>query len=347
MTRTTAQNTDRSYRDNCLSLVKLIAALQVMLGHLQLHLQLPKIPRYLISYFNGVPIFFVISGFLISFSVKTSASYKEYLKKRFWRIYPELWLAVAFEIISIVIFYRSFNAKHLAVFTFTQATFFQFWTPNSLRGYGCGTPNGALWTICVMIQFYIIAWLIRKFMNKRKWYILAAVNACLILASIIGHFAAEKLGSEILLKLYGQTIIRYCWLFFFGCFLAEFKDKALPFISKYFYVFLVAAIIPFVTRVDIYAGYNVLWSLLLVTGLIGFAYRFPKLALRNDISYGIFLWHMIIVNIFITKGWTGSWGYGMAVAVLTIICSYISFRTVGSWSSKMKKMRTISRNTAE
>lgn len=347
MTTAEITKSSSSYRENCLSLVKLLAAFQVMIGHLQLHLQLQKLPRWLISYYNGVPIFFVISGFLISFSVKNSASYKEYLKKRFWRIFPELWLAVAFEIISIVVFYRSFNAKHLAVFTFTQSTVFQFWTPNSLRGYGCGTPNGALWTICVMIQFYIIAWLIIKLMSNRKWYVWAAVNTGLMIVSIIGKISVGMMGSEILSKLYGQTIIRYCWLFFFGCFLAEFKDKFMPFISKFFFVFLIAALIPFLTKLDINAGYNVLWSLLLVTGLIGFAYRFPKLALRKDISYGIFLWHMIIVNIFITKGWTGSWGYASAVAVLTIICAYISFITVGSWSAKMKKARTISRNIAE
>lgn len=71
-------------------------------------------------------------------------------------------MGVAIEIIAIILLYRPLPVKDLAVFTATQATFLQFWTPASLRGYGVGTPNGALWTICVLIQFYIIAWFVQR-----------------------------------------------------------------------------------------------------------------------------------------------------------------------------------------
>ena len=45
---------------------------------------------------------------------------------------------------------------YFILFIFCQSSIFQFWTPNFLRGYGCGTPNGSLWTIGILIQFYII-----------------------------------------------------------------------------------------------------------------------------------------------------------------------------------------------
>ncbi len=78
--------------NNCLNFIRIVAAFQVMLGHMIEHLELPINNNilYLTYFLRGVPIFFVISGFLMWFSIGRSISYKEYLKKRFWRIYPEL-----------------------------------------------------------------------------------------------------------------------------------------------------------------------------------------------------------------------------------------------------------------
>ena len=92
--------------------------------------------------------------------------------KRFWRIYPELWVAVAVEIIVLLLLYRQpINWPQMGLFTFGQATIFQFWTPDFLRGYGCGTPNGALWTITVLIQFYFCAYLIYKWLHNKKFFV--------------------------------------------------------------------------------------------------------------------------------------------------------------------------------
>lgn len=198
-------------KSNCLSLIKLLAAFQVMIGHLIAHLELPfpKAVGTALSFYNGVPIFFIVSGFLIWLSIGRSVSYGYYIRKRFWRIYPELWCAVVIEIISIIIFYRGWNPKDLLAFTFTQGTILQFWTPDSLRGYGCGTPNGTLWTMCVMIQFYIVSWLLYKMLHKRRVFVWIIAILSFIGISIARQAAFERIGIEVLSKLYGQTIIRY------------------------------------------------------------------------------------------------------------------------------------------
>ena len=144
-------------------------------------------------------------------------------------------------------------------------------------------------------------------------------------------------GVEVLTKLYDQTIIRYGWLFVYGCFVAEYKEKLVDeVLTKYWYVFIVVSIVPFLTQVDVNAGYNVLHSFLLVSGLIGLAYAFPKLSIKRDISYGIFLYHMIVVNVFMTYGWIKSWGYAIIVVVITVILAYVSNRTIGTWAAKRK-----------
>ncbi len=329
-------------KENCISLIKLIAAFQVMIGHICAHLELPfpKIARIVWGYYTGVPVFFIISGFLIWFSMERSLSYRNYIKKRFWRIYPELWVAVAVEILSIVVFYSGWNIRDLALFSLTQGTIFQFWTPDSLRGYGCGTPNGTLWTMCVMVQFYVIAWLIRKLFHKKSVLFWLIGQIVLIGASILGQILVEKVGAVIITKLYGQTIIRYAWLFYFGCFIAEFKDDSIPFLSRRWYLFFFAGLVPYLFGYDISAGYKVIWSFLLGCGLVGFAYAFPQIKLKTDISYGIFLYHMIIVNVFIRLGCMKKWAYGIAVLLVTVTLAYISTKTVAAWSARQKALRS-------
>ena len=312
-----------------------------MIAHLKL--PFPYAARIALSFYKGVPIFFIISGFLIWLSIGRSSSYVDFIRKRFWRIYPELWCAVAVDILSIVLLYKGWNLKDLLTFTFTQGTILQFWTPDSLRGYGCGTPNGALWTMCVMIQFYIVSWLIYKILHKQSVLVWIITLLFFIGISFAGQEVFKSIGVEVLTKLYGQTIIRHGWLFCCGCFIAEHKEKIVDtYLSKYWYVLLIVALMPYLTRFDVNAGYNVLHSVLLVSGLIGFAHAFPNLSLTTDISYGIFLYHMIVVNIFMTVGWMQSWGYAITIMVITIVLAYVSSRTIGTWSAKR---RVLSPNT--
>lgn len=330
---------DQSFKNNCLSLIKLLAAFEVMTGHLVTHLKLPisNAGEFVLYYYLGVPVFFVISGYLIWMSIVRSNSYSEYLKKRFWRIYPELWCAVAVEIITIVLLYTGYKGKDLLAFTFTQATVLQFWTPDSLRGYGCGTPNGTLWTMSVMIQFYIVSWFIYKLYHKKSISVWIITLLALIGFSMLGQIMFDNIGIEVLTKLYSQTIIRYGWLFFFGCFMAEHKKLIVDgFLVRYWYIILILAVVPYATRFDLYAGYYVAHSCLLVSGLIGFAYAYPKLAVKPDLSYGIFLYHMIVVNVFINFGLVKNWAYAAAVTVITVLLSFVSMKTIGTWSAKRK-----------
>ena len=64
----------QSIQNNSLSLFKLIAALQVMFGHIIEHLEIgvPQWISQIFGIFQGVPIFFTLSGFLIWFSIDRS-----------------------------------------------------------------------------------------------------------------------------------------------------------------------------------------------------------------------------------------------------------------------------------
>lgn len=153
------------YNKNGITLLRYFACIQVIIGHINFCMGL-NIDDAIINatmVFQGVPVFFVISGYLVWISLEHHYDFREYINNRLRRIYPELWIAVIISIVSIIIFYeKPIKVKELILFIFTQSTLFQFWTPSFLRDYGVGTPNGALWTICIFMQFYVVIYFLHK-----------------------------------------------------------------------------------------------------------------------------------------------------------------------------------------
>lgn len=329
----------RPSRNNCLNTVRLIAAVNVMYGHLVTHLgvTMPRWLNLLVSYFRGVPIFYVLSGFLIWQSVARAPSPGSFLKKRFWRIYPELWCGVAVGLVTILCLYDApIQWPWLGLFALTQSTFLQFWTPDFLRGYGCGTPNGTLGTICVLVQFYLVAWWLYKALHGRKawvWILLLVGAVCVSMASVL----LKPLLPIVLYKLFLQTLIPCFWLFLLGMLAAEWKDRLLPGLCKWWPALLILSALIYLYGWDLNARYGVLRSTSLCLGLLGFAHALPKLNVKTDISYGIFIYHMIVANAMIALGFVKKPVYLLFAAVLSLALAWLSTKTVGKFSSMKKQ----------
>ena len=335
-------NSDRQISDsrkNCLNTVRLIAAISVMYIHAITHLEvkMPEILTAVIAFFQGVPIFFAMSGFLVWDSVGRSADFLSYAKKRFLRIYPELWTAVLLGIVTILALYDApILWGQLGLFAVTQGTVFQFWTPDFLRGYGCGTPNGALWTIGVTVQFYIAVYFLHKWLRDKRlgtWIVLVvgAVAVALISPVIKGFLPG------IVAKLYGQTLFPYLWWFLLGSMVAANRSILLPLLRKFCIPLLAVSAVLMLTRFDIQMGdYRLLCSATLILGMIGFAYQFPKLNIPIDISYGVYIYHMIVINAMITFGAVKQPLTVLVVVLVTCLLAFVSERTVGRLSMRWK-----------
>ncbi len=324
---------------NCISILRLIAALSVYAGHASAHLQveLPKAAAWAHSLFDGVPIFFFISGFLIFHSLTQNSRLKTFASKRLLRLYPELWCAVGLSVVSLLLLYREqLQAVPFAAWIATQSSVLQFWTPDCLRGFGCGTPNGSLWTVGVMVQSYIVIFILFRFLQKRsllRWAFVTAVSvACNAVTPLLG-----KILPEIIVKLYGQTFLPYLWIFLIGAFLSAYFDKLMPICKKYWYLLFAAAVFFNFTAFD-FGQYGTLKTLFFAPAMLGFAHCFPKLHIKHDITYGLYLYHMVVLNVFIHLGQTGSYAVFFLALAITAVLSAISYIAIGRiYRNKKKK----------
>ena len=147
-------------RNNLFDVIRLYAAIQVLIVHGVAHLHF--IPPLLVQTFfslPGVPLFFSISGFLVGLSsLRFRGRWGEYAWHRFLRIFPALWICLLVSILVLITFGKGWFFLSPAGFVWlaSQLTVVQFFNPSQLRDFGVGVINGSLWTIPVELQFYVV-----------------------------------------------------------------------------------------------------------------------------------------------------------------------------------------------
>ena len=315
-----------NFRDNCFNFIRIVAAIQVFLGHATFHLELDISPlcHDLLMCLRGVPIFFVLSGFLIWNSIGREDNFSYFLKKRILRLYPDLWGGVMLNAaVMLILYWSSISLFPFLVFQFTQSTIFQFWTPDSLRGYGCGTPNGALWTTGVMLQSYIVLWFIYKILHHKKLYRWLGIMAIFVLINIVTPFF-KSLVPIIIYKLFLQTFIPYIWLFLLGAIVCEYFDASIVILKRYWFILLIISAVASFTHLDL-GIYETIKSIFLGLAIIGFGYAYPLIRINHDYSYGLYIYHMIVINVFIEFGLLGHWIYVLTAFVISFLLAALSY----------------------
>lgn len=71
---------------------------------------------------------------------------------------------------------------------------------------------------------------------------------------------------------------------------------------------------------DISGRYAVFRTLLAICTVLGFSYG-VKCSLKYDISYEIYLVHMVVVNVFVQMGYTGDYIYCILLIVIVVTLS--------------------------
>lgn len=351
----TESNTKRGFGNNIFDILRLWAILQVTVGHLGQHLQV-QLPTYvdILFRFPGVVVLFAISGFLVTASFDRLGSdtggRKEYVKRRFCRIFPGLWVSI---IVSSVCIFWCYNIKpnfsQGLVYVVTQFSGCNFYTGGWLRGYGVGAPNGSLWTICIELQFYAFIMFVWKWLKDQKISIWLIWISCGSIINVI----SEKWGGmseSILHKLFTVTLFPYLYMFLLGAMAYRYLQSFIELVRKYRLALLIGLVgltylgnqyVVAGEYVNILSGISLACLTCVMAYVPGYCIRLPI-----DISYGIYLYHMIIVNVLVELGMTGRMEYFIAALVGSVACGVISWYGVEKrWLKRKKgKQRIIETN---
>lgn len=341
-------------RVNNFDLIRLVAALQVVFMHSFFHLKinnelLKNFFEKFIQYFPGVPIFFTVSGFLIFWAFDRNPNLKKYITNRILRLYPALYICLSITIILLFLFSTKslINQTSFYIWLAAQMSFFQFYTPEILRFWGVGTPNGSLWTIAVEVQFYILVPIIYFLIKRIKG---SYVLFFFFLTSVCLNIYFSNINISTLSKLSGVSILPYLFNFLVGSFFYFYWNKLKKIIENKFLVWICAYIIYFnifgnflsyqINSYHIVNIFNFISVIFLSITTLSFAFSFnslsERLLKRQDISYGIYIYHMLVGNTLLTLGFQGSLFSFISVFIVTILLSLLSWNFIEKKALSLK-----------
>lgn len=355
-------------RNNNFDLIRLLAALQVVFWHGCAHFE--GLFDYFYNFLRviyslpGVPIFFTISGFLIYHSFENNkTNLKKYLRNRFLRIYPALWCCIALTIFLLVISSDIPSSYYFSssffIWLAAQLTFFQFYATDVLKSWGVGHPNGSLWTITVEIQFYlllpILAFLFDRFLTKRLH---KNIFYGIILISCFGlkylFFAEFDTVNSVVKSLYGVTILSHLHHFCIGILIyinfdvlkRHLENKALWWLIGYVgFVLLFKEYLNWYDSVYETTTISLVSNIILSMLTISCAFTLPNLSEKimrgNDLSYGIYIFHMPVFNYFLATGVLVTAPVFMGIILLIIGIGFLSWRLIERPALQLKTKRSI------
>ena len=361
---------------NNFDLIRLFAAFQVALVHVFQIMEIEtawvgSLMLHLFHLFPGVPIFFFISGFLISRSYENNSCSKEFFINRVLRLYPGLIVCVAFSIVLVMVsgYLQGKGVQwfELALLFLAKVTFFQFYNPDFMRSYGDGVLNGSLWTITVEIQFYLLIPVVFFILSRKPQKCTA--NCTLVVLTIV-FFILNRLyavlpdmvDESLITKLIGVSFLPWFYIFLLGVLAQRNFEFSHAYLAGKFHlifpVYLFSAYMLSGSGSAFGNNSNPIVAALLVLTVFSFAYSTPALSKKvlrgNDMSYGIYIYHMPVVNLLLYSGLYRKTEYGFVALTACILLAAISWLIIEKPALRLKRhplftvsARTLSDNPVE
>jgi peptidoglycan/LPS O-acetylase OafA/YrhL len=350
--------------DNNFDLLRLFAACQVVYMHGAFQLHLPRGgPLFdLASAFPGVACFFIISGFLVSDSYLRSTTL-DYFLKRALRIYPALIVNIA--VLEAAMYFTggfkqpvdwSLYPLHFIALASTASDFFSALVthaPIYASGFFKSYPSGVLWTLTVELSFYLLLPLPLEVYKRNT----LAGTAGLIIMMVASFMLSTNFSEAFQVQHPGLniTVPAYFWVFGIGIAARLMWPRIKPIVQGkaafWLPVYLAVSFIA-CSALEPPAG-GPIWleyktqptiivavrSCLLALTLLSCAYTLPatsRLLRGYDLSYAIYLYHMLIVSILIGLNITGSAYLWPAIYLTTAMIAWVSWRYIESPSLQAK-----------
>lgn len=320
---------------NNFDLIRLFAALEVVLEHTLLTFDGESVWTRMLNILPGVPIFFFVSGFLIVQSWRNVAARqpRQFFVNRALRIYPALYVNLVLTVVMLIA--TGFVSRHdislelWSTWLLAHGSLLQFANPEFLRGFGTGAINPSLWSISVELQFYlltpVVSWWIAKGSVVRA--------AGLVLLAGLNILNYGNTHATAVSQLFQVSFAPWLFMFAVGAYFAH--DGVLR--ERIAQLRLVALLVVYglVCLLCAWAGLKfgnsmspVLFCVLAAV-VFKVAVSAPRLSDRllrgNDISYGIYIYHLPLINLFLYQGWQR---FAAAIPAVAIILGWLSWRLI-------------------
>jgi peptidoglycan/LPS O-acetylase OafA/YrhL len=307
--------------------------MQVVLTHSLTHLQIAHPYGWsVVDAFPGVPIFFVMSGFLISASYERAPGVRTYARNRVLRIVPGLWFVVLLTVPVAASFGVAMFQPKAVVWLGAQLGGL-IYTPGFMKDFGFGSYNGALWTIPIELQFYFllpVLYLVTSRRPERRTAWLAAITAAFVVVAFVYASTSAPLA-ENLVESAPHKLLRYSFLphfslFLLGVLLQRVHAHTSRFIAGKGLYWLAGYLAIYFAVPGDNAGHYVLTTMLLGLVAISLAYTAPGFAERairgNDISYGVYIYHGLVLNVLVELELLHHlWLVPIVVAITAVVAS--------------------------
>ena len=337
------------FEANAFDLIRYWAVMSVMIGHFMWMLSryaptdsiaVAAITR-VVTFFPGVVVLFSMSGYLVAASYERSKDRKEFFVKRILRMYPELWVCTIVNLIVVCLLVPCSLDKSIIVWIFTQI-FGIANTPACLNEFATGSINGALWTIFTEVQLYLVLGFTYKKIQKlstKKWIILLTVLA---ICNISADFLSNMVGG-VVSKCVERFFLTYALWFFIGVFCYVKRERLVPDLIKHVPMMILLYVVFYLVPVNIPGYYaNIAIGSILPFLVMGVGYYLPEIRLPCDVSYELFLYHWIILNIMVHFDLIKKlpWIMGVIVFIMaSFLLAWLSWRFLGKGKKKKGSIR--------
>lgn len=276
----------------------------------------------------GVEVFFVISGFVIPYSLLgiplKAKHYGGYLLKRIVRIEPAYLASIA---LIILLNYIS------SLFTVYQGDPFEVSGFNILLHLGYlveffdGTwLNPVYWTLAIEFQYYLVIGFLLILWNRNNRY--------LTIISLIAFFALSFIPQD------AVRFLKHTDIFTIGIVCAFYKKK---YLSKTYFLFFVA-VVGFV----VYIHHAYVITILSIGATLGIAFldtlrRFSWLVFLGNISYSLYLLHVPIggrvINLSkrLVLDTSGKFLVVLTAVIVSVVAAWIFYHFIEKPSHRLSK----------
>lgn len=289
----------------------------------------------------GVTMFFVLSGFGVYLLLNSKKySYGEFIKSRLYKLIPEYYICL---IVLLLLTEQSvyLNEVHIG----NVLSHFVFLHSFNISYHGA--INGSLWTMSILMQFYIFAYAIWYGMRRNLIYPKLLIVGSLLVKNYIYHvfLPQHELQDSIYYFIYGRQLFTALDNFVVGMLVAEMLQRGKrierPAIAAIAGLLMLAGWLIYGYHKGIYSAnvFSVIWHFVcaVLCGCLIFAFFSAKE--YNSIfikpfhwiaryNYGIYLWHLVLANNLLTHcEWVGRLNYATFVILmiaLSCVAGYFS-----------------------